>query len=199
MAGKGRQGTARHGKAWKGEAGMDRRGKAGLGQERQARHGADRKGRQGWAWKGMAWIGKAKNLIKKENKMKRYVTYRGFMYDTKTGIFWHKDTEEKNWEEAKKYASKLNDFKVSWRVPSIEELTSIIDYNKHEPATGLKGIRPSYYWSSRTDVFSADFAWIVNFYDGSTYYAYKPNYYSVRCVSGQFKTVEEFKKTIKGE
>jgi hypothetical protein len=58
-----------------------------------------------------------------------------------------------------------------WRLPNLRELQSLLDYGTYGPAlpTGhpFVSFQASYYWSSTSyALFPADYAWLVNFYDG---------------------------------
>ena len=52
-----------------------------------------------------------------------------------------------------------------WRLPNINELKSIIDRSKSNPAIvqGFKNTSSSSYWSSTTDEYYKDGAWVVYF------------------------------------
>ena len=54
-----------------------------------------------------------------------------------------------------------------WEFPSIEQLFSIVEFELHNPATRLPDTRPIYYWSSTQVAEDPDFAWRINFHDGS--------------------------------
>ena len=70
-----------------------------------------------------------------------------------------------------------------WRLPTIQELKSIVDYTKCNPATKLEGIKSEFYWSSSPSVSGSSGAWGVNFYGGFDYYYGTKGYnYYVRCV-----------------
>ena len=55
-----------------------------------------------------------------------------------------------------------------WRLPTIKELISIIDYGKYDPAIDTKFFvsRSSWYWSSTKHVRWSGNAWVVLFDDG---------------------------------
>ena len=68
-----------------------------------------------------------------------------------------------------------------FRLPTIQELLSLVDYTKHNPASNVD-ITSYYYWSSTTSASFTSFAWGVNFSSGGSddYYKYSSLY--VRCV-----------------
>jgi len=78
---------------------------------------------------------------------------------------WQLDDDgiKRNWEDSINHATTLGD---EWRLPTIEELSSIIDYTIHSPACKIESCRPSYYWSSNSDAYYSSYAWYVNFNDG---------------------------------
>jgi len=93
---------------------------------------------------------------------------------------WHKDTKEDvTWDEAMDYCESLGD---GWRLPTIEELTSAINYSEYNPATSIKGFKSSYCWSSTTYASYNAYAWYVDFSHGYVNYDYKPNYGYARAV-----------------
>ncbi len=83
----------------------------------------------------------------------RFKRINGVVKDNYTKLMWQTSDDgiKKNWYEAKKYCEELklkgyND----WRLPTIDELMSIIDKNKYAPAINTKVFkcRNAYYWSS---------------------------------------------------
>ena len=69
-----------------------------------------------------------------------------------------------------------------WRLPRIQELLTLVDYEKHTPACALQDTKDTYYWSSTTDASDTSYAWLVGFYDGSDGNDDKAYSYYVRCV-----------------
>ena len=112
--------------------------------------------------------------------------------DNLTGLIWTKnaslistyesdwDTESTTddgavtWQRALDYITKLNtrayfDY-TDWRLPFLEELNSLVDYNQHDPV--LPAEHPfsnikNYYWTSSTYISSTDEIWVVNMYNGN--------------------------------
>lgn len=68
--------------------------------------------------------------------------------DKATGLMWQKNDSGKgmNWQEALKYAEKMNRQKylgyTDWRVPNIKELQSIVDYYRSPEITSSPAIDP---------------------------------------------------------
>jgi len=78
-----------------------------------------------------------------------------------------------------------------WRLPTIEELLTLVNYEKRRPACDLEDtISSSRYWSSITYVDNTDYAWDVYFYYGSSSYYNKTNNYYVRCVRNSKKGLQ---------
>ena len=70
-----------------------------------------------------------------------------------------------------------------WRLPTIEELATLIDYTRYEPASFLKDTVSGYYWSATTYAGSTDSVWVVYFGNGNQYgNGNKTNGNYVRCV-----------------
>ena len=110
----------------------------------------------------------------------------GTVTDTKTGLIWQKTgSEEKmTWEEALEYANHVADGgSFEWRLPSIEELFSIVDFSRSDPSISpIFNCSSDLYWSSSTVVVGPDNAWNVGFGTGYVYAGYKTNSNYVRCV-----------------
>lgn len=76
--------------------------------------------------------------------------------------------------EFKVYCRKLRLAKrKDWRVPTYDELISLVDYTKSNPANidKIKHIVPQKYWSSSVDMANTkkkDFSWFVDFMYGTS-------------------------------
>jgi len=83
----------------------------------------------------------------------RYKVNGEIVVDKYSALMWQRsdDGKKKNWKEAKLYCNdlQLNGYK-DWRLPSIDELVSIVDKKKFSPAIDTKVFKckNSYYWSS---------------------------------------------------
>jgi len=75
-----------------------------------------------------------------------------------------------------------------WRLPTIVELESIVDYSKHTPVLDEEYFKYSvknlfdYTWSSSTHAFGKEWAWVIDFSRGQEDYAYKSDSRYFRCV-----------------
>lgn len=111
--------------------------------------------------------------------------------DPKTNLIWedtkHVSEEKVTLFEAKAYcqALKLDTFE-NWRVPTLSELLSIVDYARYDPAI-LKEFshvdRDTLYWSSTPYRGHSNAYWGVKFEDGATEDASETYNRYVRCVS----------------
>ena len=95
---------------------------------------------------------------------------------------WQADVPDRQftWSDANAYAASLGD---GWRLPTIEELLTLVDYGKRNPACSVFPDCPSeWFWSS--SVYSGDtaYAWSVSFYNGYTYNSVVSYTLRVRCV-----------------
>ena len=84
-----------------------------------------------------------------------------------------------------------------WRLPSIKQLLTLVDYKQNDIACVLGDTRCAYYWSSTTYANINYYAWTVHFGYGYSNYYYKANYYYVRCVRINSKGLLEWSKTSK--
>ncbi len=108
--------------------------------------------------------------------------------DTVTCLEWQ-DNEEANstlvtWQGAIDYCETLDLDGVGWRLPNFNELYSIGDRRKVDPAIqdGFNNITSSTYWSSTTNAAKTYYAWAVYFNRGDDYQNYKNANGYVRCV-----------------
>ena len=96
--------------------------------------------------------------------------------DPTTNLLWedtkHTTKEKLTQYEAKTYCESLKIGEIAgWRLPTLKELLTIVDYSRAEPAI-LKEFNQvesdTLYWSSTPYVGSKDEFWGVKFEDGST-------------------------------
>ena len=123
-----------------------------------------------------------------------------------TGLMWQDDesvtTVQKQWVTTANYnADNYSDTSgdtattyctnltlggfVNWRLPTIEELETIVKYDVFTPSIDSNfflNTANSYYWSSTTDANGSNYAWRVHFGYGYLIHNYKNTSYYVRCV-----------------
>jgi hypothetical protein len=96
----------------------------------------------------------------------------GTVTDTSTGLMWQqvKPSSTYTWVQALNYCEGLTLAEFDdWRLPNQNELQSLVNYNRYDPAiyttyfTGSQSIT----WSYNSNVNSTSNAWYVNFTDGS--------------------------------
>ncbi len=113
--------------------------------------------------------------------------------DMNTKLVWqdNNDTHSvtRNKANAKSYCEDLTHAGTSdWRLPSREELISIVDYTKSYPSidSSFKFVVDGGIYLTSTEVAgSKDDAWYVEFRDGKSYYsANDSTVYNIRCVRG---------------
>jgi hypothetical protein len=95
---------------------------------------------------------------------------------------WQADVpdEKFTWEEAKAYAASLGD---GWRLPTIKELLTLVDYDRSGPACSVFPDCPEeWFWSSSPVSGNTASAWSVNFDGGGTYNGGVSAAARVRCV-----------------
>lgn len=126
--------------------------------------------------------------MRKRNKMnnKRFIDNGDeTITDTKTNLIWQKsdDGVKRTFKEAKEYAKSLTLAGKKWRLPAIDGLLSIVDYERINPSIDpIFKCHSDFYWSGSTSAFSPDYAWGVDFSNGHYYWYYKDSSNYVRCV-----------------
>jgi hypothetical protein len=114
----------------------------------------------------------------------------GTVTDLNTGLMWQQaiSGSPMDLDSANSYCSRLSLAGYSdWRLPAADELQSIVDYGKSNPAidaTAFPATQSSYYWSSIAYVNSTSSAWLVLFSNGGVSGDGKRSIYYVRCVRG---------------
>jgi len=111
----------------------------------------------------------------------------GTIFDTKTKLLWQRvpSDDTYTWEEAYKYCKSLtlggyND----WRLPTLEELRTLID-KRHEPTIcPIFECKLDWYWSSTSDTDFPAIVWLVYFGYGYASNDDKDTHIYVRAVRG---------------
>jgi len=124
----------------------------------------------------------------------RFAIRDGMVRDSTTGLIWSQSNasaERLSWQDAQAACAALRlGGHSDWRLPSIRELLSLVDYERHEPAIDTDAFKctPSWYWTS-TPLHSSPgvFAWFVFFGYGLADWDSRDGYGWVRGVRvGQF-------------
>ena len=113
----------------------------------------------------------------------------GMVYDAKNKIFWEpydvkRDKIKLSYEKAKAYCEHLHLFGRSWRLPDLDELYSIVNYNYVKPSLNKKifgHLHHKYYVTD--EEFGDDKVYVVGFAVGSVATAPKNERFFFRCVS----------------
>ena len=103
--------------------------------------------------------------------------------DTKTNLIWTKNTVANvDFDDAEKAVAELGD---GWRLPTRQELESILDLSRHDPAIDtdkFPDTKRNYYWTSTPCAWRASGVWVVPFGSGSVLGYDRYDYGCVRAV-----------------
>jgi hypothetical protein len=127
----------------------------------------------------------------------------GTITDNATGLMWQQcgygqtwDGDNctgsygtRTWQQALDYVQDLNDANylgyTDWRLPTRNELQSLVDFSIYDPATTFPNTVADAYWSSTTNAGNSDNAWYVHFSSGNVLQSIKSSrFYYVRAVRG---------------
>lgn len=123
-------------------------------------------------------------------KQKRFIVNGdGTVTDTSTGLIWQQQASGLlTWGDAISYCEGLSlSGYNNWRPPIINELQSLVDYTRYNPAidtTAFPDTMSSVYWSSSTDALIGHHVWCVYFYNGNVFFYNKLGKYYMRAVRG---------------
>jgi hypothetical protein len=115
--------------------------------------------------------------------------YAAMVKDPRTGLLWEDTPHTTTKITHPKAQAYCRDLKLGgyddWRLPTVKELLSIVDYTRYKPAlpTAFAYVEEEgFYWSSTVYADDSDEYWGVNFKDGASSEA--AEYYDryVRCV-----------------
>ena len=109
--------------------------------------------------------------------------------DTKLGLVWQDNNAaksiKKNWKSSKEYCQNLSlDGKSDWRLPSIKELLTIVDDDRHEPKIiqSFQNVYGYRYWTSSKFESYAGYIMYVDFSNGGQDATTEDAELFVRCV-----------------
>ncbi|MBF0468950.1 MAG: DUF1566 domain-containing protein [Desulfamplus sp.] len=120
------------------------------------------------------------------------VAIDGIIIDLTTGLMWEQATGDNGnmmiWEEALDYCENLTlGGHADWRLPTVKELRTIVDYTRKSPAINKDiffDAETSFYWSSTTDSTNTANIWGIYFVSGVGISGVKDNISHVRAVRG---------------
>jgi hypothetical protein len=102
-----------------------------------------------------------------------FTVSNGTVYDTRTKLTWVQTptTATFAWSAAITYCSTLSLNGTGWRLPTVKELNSLVDYSVSSPgplidATAFPGAPAVLFWSSSAATSTLGSAWIVDFQSG---------------------------------
>ncbi len=120
--------------------------------------------------------------------------------DQKTGLIWRRCIEGMNWNgttcagvvgtfthEAalRQAAAKVDNASLTWRLPNVNELASIVDRSRINPAinpAAFPATPPNWFWSASPYLGNPIFSWVVSFFNGSVYVSNRSHSGHVRLV-----------------
>ncbi|WP_186441046.1 DUF1566 domain-containing protein [Desulfamplus magnetovallimortis] len=108
--------------------------------------------------------------------------------DNQKELEWQREDDgvKRTWEAACQYCENLVlDGHSDWRIPDVEELSSIVDYTIYNPSISneiFNNVKSSYYWSGSKHAYLTSYAWYVHFLGGRVEGNAKSKSYYVRCV-----------------
>jgi Protein of unknown function (DUF1566) len=116
----------------------------------------------------------------------RYTIASGSVYDTQTKLTWQQPipSSRYSWADAQSYCAALELDGGGWRLPSINELQTLVDEarNPSIDAAAFPMTPSEYFWASSAVIDDASRAWTAFFTNGSTYSFAVTAAKNVRCV-----------------
>ena len=127
----------------------------------------------------------------------RFITvFSGAVMDKNTGLVWDQSpiaapTGPTSWTGARELClNRAVGNARGWRLPSVVELTSLIDPSlpaPYVPGTVFTGVQSANYWSATASAVGTISAFAVNFQDGLVGTSSKSSSNNVWCVRGEMK------------
>jgi hypothetical protein len=116
----------------------------------------------------------------------RYTVTDVTVFDTRTQLTWQRTfpSDRYSWDDATSYCASLALPGAGWRLPSINELQTLVDdsVNPSIDKQTFPETPSEYFWSSSRVIDDATRAWTTFFTNGSTYSFAKAATKNVRCV-----------------
>ncbi len=118
----------------------------------------------------------------------RYTPSQNTVLDNETMLSWQRTVDANHsWEDAKSYCLTLSLDGGGWRLPTIQELQTLVDESKISPSideTAFPSTPSAHFWSSSASAGFAGYAWYVDFAGGDVSLSMSDasNDLAVRCV-----------------
>lgn len=117
----------------------------------------------------------------------QYAVVNGTVFDANTKLTWERTLSSGlvTWSQANDYCANLSFAGGGWRMPTIQELQTLIDESRSEPAIDdiiFPDTPLSYAWSKTPVSGAVGPRWRVNFYDGFVNAGGMNSTHTVRCV-----------------
>lgn len=132
-------------------------------------------------------------ILPAADRFKLVMNSNAAVLDKETGLVWEKspDTTKRTWTFACTYCYQRQvGGRKGWRLPTIEELASLVDTSQSNPALPeghpFTNVQSNDYWSSTTNARYSSYAWFVYFGSGNVYSSGKGYDYYVWCVRGGY-------------
>lgn len=107
------------------------------------------------------------------------------IYDDATQLVWEQagGQEAITFPEAELYCQELaKKSGLSWRLPKVKELATLVDENSYHPSIyPIFQTVSRFYWSSTLNIADDNFIWLINFSDSHIHSFRKRTQYYVRC------------------
>jgi hypothetical protein len=122
------------------------------------------------------------------NAMADSATDHAGVWDRHTGLMWSNTLGDSrlSHDDAEKACAELQlAGHADWRLPTRQELQTILDLTRHDPAIDTSlfpGTKAEAYWSGCRLAADPDVAWIVHFNHGNVNYNHRDYYARVRAV-----------------
>jgi len=116
----------------------------------------------------------------------RFEIINNAVYDKSTKLFWKNIKDRRTLIQAKEYCKK-----IGWRLPKIDELKSIVDYNKSYPAIATNSLdiiingNTAWYWSITALNSNNIYYWVINFKEGYACWINQDEQNYLLCVKGR--------------
>ena len=108
--------------------------------------------------------------------------------DTTARLIWQKQYSagKVDWAGALDYCENLEYAGYSdWRLPNLNELSSLINYDRYDPASDFPDVTSETFWASTFISYLRNMVLLIDFQDGEWRIDFKENKHYVRCVRSE--------------